>query len=143
MLTHIVYLLQLIARQVIKTTLPVSAPPGKPNFDPLYYVAGESASGTGIFKAAVYNSTEPVPVSLKFEGITKKGAKAELTVLTGPKDPYGYNDPFKHNNVVKTTKVKLTAGRDGAFDFSLPPLSVAVLETKDKIKKPHRPPRRL
>jgi alpha-N-arabinofuranosidase len=105
-------------------------------------VAGKSAAGTGIFKAGVYNSTEPVPVSLKFEGLAKKGAKAELTVLTGPEDPYGYNDPHKQNNVVKETKLELAAGPDGAFDFSLPPLSIAVLETKDKIT-PCRPPRRL
>lgn len=125
---------QLFASHIIKTTLPVAAPPGRPNFDPLYYVAGQSAAGTGIFKAGVYNATEPVPVSLRFEGIEGAGATANLTVLTGPADPYGYNDPFTRVNVVKETVSELTAGEGGVFSFSLPALSIAVLETADAIR---------
>jgi alpha-N-arabinofuranosidase len=102
-------------------------------FGPLYYVAGTSAQGTGIFKAAVYNTTADVPISLKFEGYSK-GATATLTVLTGPADPYGYNDPFTHVNVVKETTSAVTAGADGSFQFSLPQLSVAVLETDGAVK---------
>jgi alpha-N-arabinofuranosidase len=86
----------------------------------------------------VYNSTEPVPVSLQFEGITKMGATANLTILTGPADPYGYNDPFSRVNVVKETMSEVSAGEGGVFSFSLPALSVAVLETSDKIKTPCR-----
>jgi alpha-N-arabinofuranosidase len=81
----------------------------------------------------VYNSTTDIPVSLQFEGFAK-GATAELTVQTGPQDPYGYNDPFLQNNVVKESTVTLTAGDKGTFEFSLPPLSVAVLETDGKGK---------
>ena len=81
-----------------------------------------------IFKAAVYNSTADVPVSVTFEGV-KAGTAAQLTVLTGPADPYGYNDPWTRVNVVKTAKRSVTAGANGAFSFTLPPLSVAVLDT--------------
>ncbi|KAK4187876.1 family 51 putative glycoside hydrolase [Podospora australis] len=125
---------RLIASHIIRTTLPVSAPSGAPNFNPLYYVAGSSAENTGVFKAAVYNSTSPVPVSLRFEGIEKEGAVANLTVLTGPSEPYGYNDPFTRADVVKHETRLLKAGKGGEFKFELPGLSVAVLETADKIK---------
>ncbi|KAB5536249.1 glycoside hydrolase superfamily [Coniochaeta sp. 2T2.1] len=124
------YLLKLFGNHIISKTLPVTSDTG---FGPLYYVAGTSAKGTGIFKAAVYNSTEDVPVSLKFQGFSK-GATATLTVLTGPENPYGYNDPFTHVNVVKETTSTVTAGDDGSFKFSLPELSVAVLETDGAVK---------
>ncbi|KAB5542523.1 glycoside hydrolase superfamily [Coniochaeta sp. 2T2.1] len=124
------YLLKLFGNHVISKTLPVTSDTG---FGPLYYVAGTSAKGTGIFKAAVYNSTEDVPVSLKFQGYSK-GATATLTVLTGPENPYGYNDPFTHVNVVKETTSTVTAGDDGSFQFSLPELSIAVLETDGAVK---------
>jgi len=114
---------QLLAKHIIRRTLPVTAPPGAPNFNPLYYVAGASEKGTRIFKASVYNSTEPVPVSLQFEGVPK-GAKASLTVLTGPSDQYAYKEDTK---VVR-------AGEKGTFTFSLPALSVAVLETEDRYR---------
>lgn len=65
---------------------------------------------------------------LNFDGVAA-GATAELTVLTGPEDPYGWNDPFTGVNVVDTTKTTLTADDAGAFAFSLPNLSVAVLDT--------------
>ena len=102
-------------------------------FGPLYYVAGTSSKGTGIFKAAVYNSTADVPVSVGLEG-SSKGATATLTVLTGPENPYGYNDPFTHVNVVEETTSTVTAGLDGSFQFSLPQLSIAVLETDAAVK---------
>jgi alpha-N-arabinofuranosidase len=107
-------------------TLPASS-----SFNSLYYVTGKNEDkGTYIFKGAVYNSTDgaDVPVSLTFEGV-KPGTKAELTLLTGPADPYGYNDPFTGVNVVNTTREKITAGKGGSFEFSMPNLSVAVLET--------------
>lgn len=107
-------------------TLPSSA-----DFDPVYYVTGKNAdTGAYIFKSAVYNSTgaEDVPVSLSFDGVAA-GTKAELTILSGPEDPYGFNDPFTGVNVVKTTKETVTADGDGVFEFSLPNLSAAVLET--------------
>lgn len=104
------------------------------NFGPLFYVAGEGEQGTGIFKAAVYNSTSDVPVSLQFEGFGK-GTTAQLTVLTGPEDPYGYNDPYLQNNVVKEKVSTVVAGDNGVFEFTLPQLSIAVLETDAKKKR--------
>jgi alpha-N-arabinofuranosidase len=51
-------------------------------------------------------------------------------VLTNPGgDPFAYNDPFTGVNIVNTTTTELIAGRNGAFKFSLPELSVAVLDT--------------
>ena len=131
---------QLFGNNPLSHTLPVTVEAeSTAGAGPLYYVAGTSASkpSTRIFKAAVYNSTAPVPVSIRFEnpkgggggGKGKEKARAKLTVLTGPKDPYGVNDPFTRVNVVKETKTDLVAGDDGAFTFSLPELSVAVLET--------------
>ncbi|KAK0610385.1 glycoside hydrolase superfamily [Bombardia bombarda] len=122
------YVWKLLGNHAIAKTLPVTATSG--GFGPLYYVAGKGAKGTGIFKAAVYNTTQPVPVSIRFEGIAKQGAKATLTVLTGPENPYGVNDPFTRVNVVEEKASTLKAGRGGVFEFSLPRLSVAVLETE-------------
>lgn len=129
--------LQLLGTTAITKTLPITAKTG--GIGPLYYVAGETESGSNVFKAAVYNSTEPVAVSVQFAGLAgkvkqpaKKAATATLTVLTGPVNPYEYNDPWKHNNVVKETKTKLTAKQGGTFSFTLPQLSVAVLETDSK-----------
>lgn len=117
---------QLFAGHIFTHTLPATA-----DFNPAYYVAGKNEdTGAYIFKAAVYNSTDgaDVPVLLNFDGVAA-GATAELTVLTGPEDPYGWNDPFTGVNVVATTKTTLTADDAGAFAFSLPNLSVAVLDT--------------
>ncbi|KAK3391644.1 glycoside hydrolase superfamily [Sordaria brevicollis] len=128
---------KLLGETAITKTLPITAKAG--GIDPLFYVAGETESGSNVFKAAVYNSTEPIAVSVQFAGLAgkvkqpaKKPATATLTVLTGPANPYGYNDPWKHNNVVKETKTKLKAKEGGTFSFTLPQLSVAVLETDSK-----------
>jgi len=114
---------KLLGRDSLRSTLPVTGG----GIGLLYYVAGESETGASIWKAAVYNSTAPVPVSLRFE---KKHPSATLTLLTGPADPYAFNDPFTRVNVVKETKTELKAGPGGAFEFSLPALSVAVVEAK-------------
>ncbi len=123
---------QLLGIHPLTKTLPVTAKTG--GIRPLYYVAGESEKNTTLFKAAVYNATEPVAVSLQFEGIEMKGSKATLTLLTGPEDPYAVNDPFTQINVVNETTATLTAGEGGVFVFSLPSLSVAVLETEGESK---------
>lgn len=68
-----------------------------------------------------------MPVTVAFEGV-EAGTKAELTLLTGPEDPFGHNDPWTGVNVVTTTKTILEAGSDG-FEFTMPQLSVAVLDT--------------
>ncbi|KAI5859696.1 glycoside hydrolase family 51 protein [Durotheca rogersii] len=121
------YVWELIADHIMTETLPASS-----DFDPLYYVAGRNnKTGDYIFKAAVYNSTggADVPIKLAFEGI-EPGATAKLTVLTGPENPYGINDPSTGVNVVKTNRTTVRAGESGSFEFSLPDLSVAVLETR-------------
>lgn len=69
-----------------------------------------------------------MPVTVAFEGV-EAGTKAELTLLTGTDDPFGYNDPWTGVNVVTTTKKILEAGEDG-FQFTMPELSVAVLDTQ-------------
>ncbi|OTB00698.1 glycoside hydrolase family 51 protein [Hypoxylon sp. CI-4A] len=120
------YVWELFAAHTLTETLPATS-----NFDPLYYVAGKNEKTGGyIFKAAVYNSTDgaDVPVNLSFEGI-KSGATAELTILTGPEDPYGINDPYTGVNVVETSKTTVKADKNGTFQFALPNLSVAVLDT--------------
>ena len=54
---------------------------------------------------------------------------ASFAVSACATNPYGYNDPWTRVNVVKTAKRSVTAGANGAFSFTLPPLSVAVLDT--------------
>lgn len=68
-----------------------------------------------------------MPVTVTFEGV-EAGTQAELTLLTGPEDPFGYNDPWTGINVVETTKTVIEAGENG-FEFVMPELSVAVLDT--------------
>jgi alpha-L-arabinofuranosidase len=117
---------KLLAGNLLTQTLPSTA-----DFNPLYYVAGKNEdTGAYILKATVYNSTDgaDVPVVLSFDGVAA-GTSAELTVLTGPEDPYGYNDPFTGVNVVATTKSTVTANDNGEFEFELPNLSVAVFST--------------
>ncbi|KAK8121262.1 alpha-L-arabinofuranosidase [Apiospora kogelbergensis] len=120
------YLWELFAGHLMTHTLPASA-----DFNPLYYVTGKNEEkGSYLFKGAVFNATtDEVPVSVVFEGL-KPGTEAELTVLSGPEDPYGFNDPFTGVNVVKTAKTKVVSDTEGKFTFSLPDLSIAVLETK-------------
>ncbi|KAI1746770.1 alpha-N-arabinofuranosidase A [Xylaria castorea] len=125
------YVWELMAAHPITETLPAST-----GFDPLYYVAGKNEKTDAyVFKAAVYNSTDgaDVPVRLTFDSVVADTA-AELMVLTGPEDPYGVNDPFTGVNIVKTTKTTIRSDSSGTFSFSLPNLSVAVLDTKGKRK---------
>lgn len=120
-----------MAAHPITETLPAST-----EFNPLYYVAGRNEKTQGhVFKAAVYNSTDgaDVPVRLTFDGVAA-GTAAELTVLTGPEDPYGINDPFTGDNIVQTTQTTVQSDENGTFSFSLPNLSVAVLDTQVKRK---------
>ncbi|KAI0529778.1 alpha-N-arabinofuranosidase A [Xylaria digitata] len=129
------YVWELMAAHPITETLPATT-----DFGPLYYVAGKNEKSQGhVFKAAVYNSTNgaDVPVKLAFDGVAA-GTTAELTVLTGPEDPYGTNDPFTGVNIVKTTKTTVKSDKNGTFSFSLPNLSVAVLDTKGRRKAVRR-----
>lgn len=115
---------QLFAHSHMTTTLPTTS---ETPFGPLYYVAGfDNARNSHIFKAAVYNSTAAVPVSLSFKGV-KEGTEAQLTMLTAP-DPYAMN-AVGGANLVKTEVSTLKADGRGTFKFNLPNLSVAVLST--------------
>ena len=118
------HVVRLLSTNLITDTLPVSM---DVDLGPLYHVAGKNVDdGTFIFKTAVYNSTGEYPVEVRFEGVGK-GAMANLTVLTGA-DAYASNS-VGGEEVVNTTSVVVTAGADGAFVYSLPDLSVAVLRT--------------
>jgi alpha-N-arabinofuranosidase len=96
-------------------------------YGPLYYAVGlDSATDSRIFKAAVYNSTAEVPVSLTFEGVGR-GTTADLTILTAP-NAYSMNE-VGGANIVQSQTTTIKAGKKGVFSFSLPNLSVAVLTT--------------
>ncbi|CAO2647333.1 Nn.00g082550.m01.CDS01 [Neocucurbitaria sp. VM-36] len=124
------YCWSLFAHHPISSTLPTSS---NSSYGPLYWGAGkdEARNGALVWKGAVYNTTNAadVPVSVHFQGVTP-GTKASLTLLTNSVgDPYMYNDPFTGINIVNTTVTELAAGSNGAFEFSMPQLSVAVLDT--------------
>ena len=92
----------------------------------MYYAAGTGAGGSVVLKAAVYDSPETVPMKVAFAGV-KPGATATLKVLTAPD---GNSASTAGNDVVKTSTTTLIADGDGAFSYSLPDLSVSVLEVK-------------
>jgi alpha-N-arabinofuranosidase len=124
------YCWSLFAHHPITHTLPTSS---NSTYGPLYWGAGMDANRDNamVWKGAAYNTTDggPVPVSVHFQGVTP-GTKASLMVLTNPGgDPFAYNDPFTGVNIVETTVTELEAGSAGTFEFSLPQLSVAVLDT--------------
>lgn len=96
-------------------------------FGPAFYVAGVNSGTTEYtFKAAVYNTTEPVPFNIDFEGL-KQGARAKLTVLNAPSG-LSYNVPGGQN-VVKQTVTELAANKAGVFSFELKQYDIAVLTT--------------
>jgi alpha-N-arabinofuranosidase len=126
--------IQLLSNHIITHNLPTTA--DEP-FDPVYWVAGkDETSGGHIFKAAVYNTTATIPMSVTFEGAAAPGTKGQLTILTGPANPYGYNDPFLQNNVVKTNQSIVTADATGAFTFVVGAQSVVVLDTNPALVRP-------
>ncbi|KAH7027828.1 alpha-L-arabinofuranosidase [Microdochium trichocladiopsis] len=125
------FIWELFAGHVFTETLPATSEDG---FGPLYYVTGKNdITGGHIFKGALFNSTDnaDVPVRITFEGV-QAGTQAELTLLSGPENPYGYNDPWTGINVVETTKSTLIADAEGVFSFEMPNLSVALLDTAPK-----------
>ena len=107
-------------------TLPATA-----TFGPLYYVAGTNAkTDSRIWKGALYNTTDggPAAVSVRFDGVAA-GEEAELTLLSTDGGPWAFNDPFTGVNVVHSNATLIKADKDGKFSFSMPQLSVAVLDT--------------
>jgi alpha-N-arabinofuranosidase len=102
-------------------------------FGPASYVAGRSnVTGSHILKAAVYNNTGGVPFSVVFEGVGA-GSTATLTYLTAPMNA---SQPIG-GNIVETHVAQVDASDHGAFEFSLPEYSVAVLDVAggDKVVK--------
>ncbi|KAF2637950.1 glycoside hydrolase [Massarina eburnea CBS 473.64] len=130
------YVFNLIARTDITATLPTT-PSG--NTSSLFFVAGETADGARVFKAANYNTTDSVdtPVRVGFEGV-EGGRKGTLTVLTGKEGPWGFNDPAVGNNVVVERVTDLVAGEGGVFEWVMPELSVAELVVGGEGKRRRR-----
>lgn len=124
------YLWELFAFHPMSHTLPATE-----DFGPVYYVAGKNEDqGSFIWKGACYNTTNGAdqPVSVKFDGV-QEGTKASLTMLTNSVgDPMRWNDPYNHTNIVDRSTVVLSANKDGAFEFEMPELSIAVLDTDYK-----------
>jgi len=124
------YCWSLFAHHPITHTVPTES---ESAYGPLYWGAGkdERRNNAMVWKGAVYNTTnsEDVPVTVKFLGVAP-GSLANLTILTNSaQDPYMYNDPFTGINIVNTTNMMVTAQSDGTFRFTMPELSVAVLDT--------------
>lgn len=129
------YVWSLFAHHPISHTLPDSG-----GYGPVWFGAGkdEARNNAHVWKGACYNTTngEDEPVSVRFDGV-KRGTKASLTLLTNSVgDPYAYNDPLEGNNIVESSTQIVTADRTGAFRFSMPQLSVAVLDTDVEVDAP-------
>lgn len=128
------YVWSLFAHHPISETLPTTG-----SYGPVWWGAGkDEARDALVWKAACYNTTNGAdePVVVRFDGV-QRGQKATLTVLTNNVgDPYAYNDPLEGNNIVDSTTTVLTADKKGAFHFSLPQLSVAVLDTDVEVDAP-------
>lgn len=148
------YVWSMFAHHPITETLPVND-----NYGPVYYGAGKDSNRDAmVWKGAVYNTTNnaEVSISVQFEGI-ESGTPALLTMLTNPSgDPEAMNIPATvgrppglgvgENIVANETRV-VTANAQGAFEFTMPELSVAVLDTdaemckrKGHDKRAGRPP---
>ncbi|KAF5877733.1 putative alpha-l-arabinofuranosidase a protein [Botrytis fragariae] len=121
--------LKLLSTNRFNATVPLSVSNsgnGTSPFGPAFYVIGVNDPGEYVFKAAIYNTTAPVPFSIDFEGVDA-GAVGTLTVLNAPEgnamNVYGGEDV-----VVKTVK-NVTAGAGGKFEFELKEYDVAVFTT--------------
>jgi len=122
-LTTSYHVIDLLSNTRFTTTRPVST---IENFGPLYYVAGENTPvNQYVFKAAVYNSSANVPVTVQFDGVAA-GTRANLTVLTGT-GPLAANYVDAPEAVVSNSMILTST--DAGFVFELPDLSVALLAT--------------
>ncbi|THX39380.1 putative vacuolar segregation protein [Aureobasidium pullulans] len=119
------HMLQLLGNHLITETLPTTGG----NFGPAYYVAGyNNQTGSHMLKTAIYNATADVPVSVSFKGVSA-GATATLSILTAPSGD-SYNNVG--TQVVKSTNTTIKASAGGVFKFSLPNLSISVLEVQGR-----------
>ncbi|ESZ94182.1 glycoside hydrolase family 51 protein [Sclerotinia borealis F-4128] len=117
--------LQLLSNNRYNATVPFTTT-NSPPFGPAFYVIGVNNPGEYVFKATVYNTTEPIPFSINFEGVDA-GATGILTVLNAPEgnsmNVYGGED------VVIKTVSNVTAGAGGKFEFELKEYDIAVFTT--------------
>ncbi|KAF2711394.1 glycoside hydrolase family 51 protein [Pleomassaria siparia CBS 279.74] len=128
------HVFKLISTHPITANLPTTP---STNTSSLFFVAGVNEdTGAHVFKSANYNTTnhEDTPVKVGFAGV-EQGRKAQLTLLTSTEGPFGFNDPKIGNNVVKETNEELVAGSEGVFEWTMPELSVAVLEVSPEEKE--------
>ncbi|KAI9658774.1 MAG: hypothetical protein M1821_002334 [Bathelium mastoideum] len=110
------------------TRLTNTLPTNNATIGPVYYVAGQNTNtGSSILKAAVYNSTGDVAITVSFDGVAA-GTNANLTYLYAD-DATAYNN-VSTPNVVQVNSSTVTSDANGVFSFSLPDLSVAILETE-------------
>ena len=131
-------LIQLFSGTRMTTTLPNKA---DSNIGPAYWATGyNNQTGSHILKVATYNATADVPFDITFAGVNS-GAQAKLTVLTGAA-PDAYNH-LGAPTVVSSQTSSITAGANGALNFTLPNYAVAVLEVTGSPSKAIRSPRRL
>lgn len=116
------YVIKLLSNNRMTKVLPVT----NATYGPAYYVAGiNEESGSHMLKTAIYNSTGDYPMTVSFDGIPA-GASATLTVLTATSA--AAMNTLSQPNVVQTKTTTLKADSKGVFSFSLPNLSVSVLE---------------
>jgi alpha-N-arabinofuranosidase len=86
-------------------------------YGPVWWVAGRNEKQKSkIFKAAVYNSTAPVQLSISFKGVAA-GAGATLSVLAAP-SPSSFNEVGAEH--VKKSTMEVTADANGVYSFPLP-----------------------
>ena len=116
-------MIELLSNARYDATVPVTS---DTEYGPAYWVAGTSGPGKYTFKVATYNSTEPTPFNINFDGL-RPNAKGTLIVLTAP-DGLSAN-VLDGNEVVNNNVTELVVGKDGAFVFELENYSVAVLTT--------------
>lgn len=121
-LTTSYQVLKLFSQNRFTETLPVNV---TGDLGPAYWVAGRSnVTQTHMLKAAVYNSTSPVPFTVSFTAV-EPGAKANLTILSAT-DPLA--SVSATSDPVQWTTTQIVSGTHG-FEFQLPGLSVALLCT--------------
>ena len=106
------------------------------DFKPGYWVAGfNNHSDTYILKIAVFNSSGPVPVSVTFAsgwGAATQGTFAKLSLLTAAS---ATSNNAIGSDITNLTQQVLIVSFGGAFTFSMPSYSVAVLEVQSSVMK--------
>jgi alpha-N-arabinofuranosidase len=113
------YVQKMFSRARGSTILPVTSDIG---FNPVYWVASSTTSGTYYVKLANYG-TAAQSVTIKIPTASAVASVASLEILTG--DPLATNKVFTVQTVPYT--ITVTGSLAGGWTFSLPAYSVAVL----------------